>query len=196
MLGLIGALNPKRFPIFLCVYVIAIVAVRIGLPERSPYEALSMPFVLGMTAYRYREAVPTSWLAVLTVAVIWAAALISGVLREDISTIALGYFALRIGLVNTPLLLKYNRVGDYSYGTYIYAWPIQQVLVATAVVATPLALFFWSAAGVIIMGALSWHFVEHPALKVRHQITGLVANLFMMLRRGYSREGKIASDAA
>jgi peptidoglycan/LPS O-acetylase OafA/YrhL len=59
-----------------------------------------------------------------------------------------------------------DRFGDISYGIYIYAWPVQQILVwpgqggyTNAALATPI---------VIALATLSWFFVEKPALQAKN----------------------------
>jgi len=49
--------------------------------------------------------------------------------------------------------------GDFSYGTYLYAYPIQQMLVSTFVFAFPIIVLL---SIVLSLGAgfLSWHLVE------------------------------------
>jgi peptidoglycan/LPS O-acetylase OafA/YrhL len=62
------------------------------------------------------------------------------------------------------LLLNFNRLGDYSYGVYIYAAPIQQTLVALNPGLSTLMLTIYASAASLVMAALSWRFVEKPAL--------------------------------
>jgi peptidoglycan/LPS O-acetylase OafA/YrhL len=59
------------------------------------------------------------------------------------------------------------RSGDYSYGLYVYAFPVQQLVIASlAGRATPYAVFLITAASVLPIAALSWHGVEKRALKL------------------------------
>jgi peptidoglycan/LPS O-acetylase OafA/YrhL len=70
-----------------------------------------------------------------------------------------------------------HRVGarhDVSYGVYLYAFPIQQVLALLDVARTGTATFIaLSVAGSLVAGWLSWHAVERPALALRHATWGL-----------------------
>jgi peptidoglycan/LPS O-acetylase OafA/YrhL len=55
---------------------------------------------------------------------------------------------------------------DLSYGIYIYHWPLQQLLVLTALGTTSAAVFVpVSIALVLIPAAASWYLVERPALR-------------------------------
>jgi peptidoglycan/LPS O-acetylase OafA/YrhL len=83
---------------------------------------------------------------------------------------------LLMGLAYLPWLhpLSLGRFGDFSYGTYLYAYPIQQSLVMRAHGAiSPWLLFAEAAPLTLAAGALSWflverHFLERNSVK-RHE---------------------------
>jgi peptidoglycan/LPS O-acetylase OafA/YrhL len=78
------------------------------------------------------------------------------------------YLALGIKL---PPFAKY---GDLSYGVYIYAWPIQQ-LVVMWLHSGWLVNIALSLPMILLCAALSWHFVEAPALRVKdRKLAGLL----------------------
>ena len=57
---------------------------------------------------------------------------------------------------------------DLSYGFYIYHWPLQQILMLTALAAAPTAVFVpVSIALAVLPAAASWYLVERPALLLR-----------------------------
>lgn len=60
----------------------------------------------------------------------------------------------------------FNRLGDYSYGIYIYGWPIQQVLL-TRSSGSPVRLFVLAFPCILVLAGLSWHLLEERALKCR-----------------------------
>jgi FkbM family methyltransferase len=74
----------------------------------------------------------------------------------------LGYALLVVGYHPALQVDWYRRVGDYSYGTYVYAWPIQQMLFPYS--ADAMHLFVLSLPLTLGVAAVSWHFVEKPAL--------------------------------
>ena len=63
--------------------------------------------------------------------------------------------------------LVYNRVGDYSYGLYVYAFPIQQALVNVKHDLDPFGLFAAAFALTLLMAMASWHGMEKPALGLK-----------------------------
>jgi len=65
-------------------------------------------------------------------------------------------------------LSAFGRSADFSYGIYLYAFPIQQALVALlGREVHPLVLFACSMPPSVLAGAVSWHLVEKHFLRRR-----------------------------
>lgn len=62
---------------------------------------------------------------------------------------------------------SFHKLGDYSYGIYIYAFPIQQLLVLKVGLLNPFIHFICSFPLSLIVAALSWHFIEKPILGLK-----------------------------
>lgn len=74
---------------------------------------------------------------------------------------------LAFGLSYSPTLNWLTRTGDYSYGIYIYAFPIQQTI-ASLYPSMPLADYLLACSALVLACAiLSWHLVERPALALK-----------------------------
>lgn len=96
----------------------------------------------------------------------WAAAAAYGTAAYEAAfTVALAYGLLWFALVPAGAIRRFNRIGDYSYGLYILCFPIQQTFVMLDPQITPAWLFICSFPAVLAFAILSWHFVEHPALR-------------------------------
>jgi len=65
-------------------------------------------------------------------------------------------------------LRAFNRLGDYSYGLYVYAFPTQQVIVSFIRGIQPQALFGVSFIVTLILAVVSWHIVEKPSLSMKN----------------------------
>ena len=79
----------------------------------------------------------------------------------------LAYLVLYLAIVRMPLK-KFFLERDYSYGMYIFVFPIQQVLsqfFSTSLNVASLALL--AIICTAPLAVLSWHFVEKPALKLK-----------------------------
>ena len=64
-------------------------------------------------------------------------------------------------------LREFNRLGDYSYGLYVYAFPIQQVIASFMKGIQPQSLFGVSFFITLAFAVLSWHLVEKPMLALK-----------------------------
>jgi peptidoglycan/LPS O-acetylase OafA/YrhL len=78
--------------------------------------------------------------------------------------VCIPYLAISFGLAQNALITRLTRTGDYSYGVYIYAFPIQQALVYLypKLKLTPYLLA--STAITLIFAIASWHLIESRAL--------------------------------
>jgi len=79
--------------------------------------------------------------------------------------LVLPYLLLYLAYVPGGAIRCYNRFGDYSYGFYIYAFVVQQTIIAWFPgIAIPL-LIISSSVTTVALAALSWHFIEKPSLR-------------------------------
>ncbi len=126
---------------------------------------LAFPFAVGMSFWVWRTHIRLSgWLALIFLA---ASMLIRGTeWFFPVFTTALSYAVFVAGYARVPMLLHYNRIGDYSYGTYIYAFPVQQ-LVAYHGILSPEANIALALPVTLFCAILSWHWVEAPMLKLK-----------------------------
>lgn len=126
-------------------------------------------FTAGMVTYLYREAIPRSgWIALGTLLALILSAHYSALAVDVLSPIAVAYGTFYVAF--SPRTLQAARYGDFSYGTYLYAFPIQQLLVAETRLAFPV---FVAAALLlsVLAGTASWYGVErwfHRSGRARH----------------------------
>jgi peptidoglycan/LPS O-acetylase OafA/YrhL len=65
---------------------------------------------------------------------------------------------------------NFAKNGDFSYGIYLYAWPIQQlVMLFLARYLSSLGLFCIALPIAIFAAFLSWNYIEKPFLKLKHK---------------------------
>ena len=105
----------------------------------------------------------------IAAAMILCAALFSPRCAEPGLAIAGGYvlFYLAFHCNGT----RYNRIGDradLSYGTYLYAWPIQNLLIYWFHGISPWALDLIALPASLLLATASWYGVERPFMRLSH----------------------------
>lgn len=120
-------------------------------------------FALGAGAYAWRDRIPMNWgiLALLFLLMLGANRLGLGLHAR---ALFVGYLVLCCGLLTARKFRISGRWPDYSYGMYIYAFPVMMVVQGVAHFKTYPALALANFAATLPLAALSWHFVEKPVL--------------------------------
>lgn len=78
------------------------------------------------------------------------------------------YCLFYIGTRQRPVLNRIGRSNDLSYGIYLYAWPIQQLLCQYCVgPGRPWTLTAATLPVVAVVAAASWVLIERPALRLK-----------------------------
>ena len=83
---------------------------------------------------------------------------------------AIPYAAISFALTPLPFIKRSGRFGDFSYGMYIYAFPIMQTIVMLYPRIGQAAFVAVSVSLAVVAGALSWWLVESRALKAKSLI--------------------------
>lgn len=138
-----------------------------------PGRALILCFLWGVALFMVKERLPRSLaLAALAAAAMEAALWAPG--GSYLMAVPTAYLTVWLGLANPPKPALLFR-GDYSYGMYLYGYPVQQTLVhlwpgmpwfANALAALPIAFG---------LAQISWWGVETRALRLRpvlHRLEG------------------------
>lgn len=80
--------------------------------------------------------------------------------------VAGAYLILWLAHIPTRHVSRFAKHGDYSYGIYLYAFPIQQMLAHWSGTHSPWLLFAMAWPATLVAGALSWHLVEHRFVRM------------------------------
>lgn len=142
---------------------------------RSP--RLILFCLAGITAYQFRRRIPYSRalliLSLAACAAIYAFAPMNteAPVIATLACVPVVYITLYAGVSDLPRLPFFHR-GDYSYGIYLYGFPLQQAVKAMLPGLTdPWALNAVAIPVVVLFAAFSWHAIERPVLKVRQQFS-------------------------
>jgi peptidoglycan/LPS O-acetylase OafA/YrhL len=133
-------------------------------PLEDSQARLPWMFSTGAAAYLLRDHIRLSWKAFGAAAIALATATLNPTAFAIVYTAVLPYLMLCLAYLPGGAVLRFNRLGDYSYGTYIYAYPVQQSLLALRPGMGPLELLALSLVATLALAVVSWHVVESPAL--------------------------------
>ena len=125
-------------------------------------------FFLGSCAYVWRKHIVFSGLTALVIAIFLVLATLylkSGVV--PIYAVGMPYLILYLAYIPKGVIRQFNKLGDYSYGIYIYAFPIQQSVLYLNPNLSFGMYIAYSALGTLAMAIFSWHVVEKRCLKFR-----------------------------
>lgn len=174
LLAVIGLTALLRRPALLVIFTMIIMsttAILLYKAALSPKETLLLQFLMlfeffmaGVTVAILSDHIIVAWPLLLVAAIITSIAIVTGSFFI-VGPISMTYLVVGFGVQNkVDLLFKVRASGDYSYGTYLWAFPIQQIVQETletnhwfvnVAAALPLTL---------LIAAVSWHTVEKPAL--------------------------------
>lgn len=126
---------------------------------------LGLSFALGCAFAAWKSAVKPSW--------IWGAGLATLAALLPVGKVALLLWisgvcvlALWLALEGRWLPVVPQRMGDWSYGAYLYGFPIQQWLAQAGVQHWGLVWFIIGSTVVTLaLAGASWHLVEKPAMR-------------------------------
>ena len=130
-------------------------------------------FFSGAAFYVLKEHItlsrPYFWVCVIA---LLSSALIGRQTFFTVYVLTLAYTLLYLAYIPSGLVRRYSRAGDYSYGVYIYAFPVQQSVAALVPGISALSLFVLSASLTFLCAALSWHTLERRALGLKGLYAG------------------------
>jgi peptidoglycan/LPS O-acetylase OafA/YrhL len=123
-------------------------------------------YLAGVAFYLFRELIPKlSWIAAAGVlALLVAARLPFGC--AALFPIAGTYLIFYLAYASWIRLERFGRFGDFSYGTYLYAFPVQQLLMRTfGHPVSPWVLFLCATPLTLLLAVASWYGVERRFLQ-------------------------------
>lgn len=125
-------------------------------------------FTSGALLYQWRDKVPARWsLVAVSLAIVAAASLLPD--YRMVAAVPLAY-----AIIVSGALIHHKRLRlrtDLSYGLYIYAFPIQQLLVIGGLMwLNPFAFFVVATIATLPLAAASWFLVENPARSLKHRL--------------------------
>ena len=117
-----------------------------------------------MVAWALRDRLTISWVGVAVAAILLCAAIYLEAMRT-VGPLPLTYLVLAAGGARPALFTSRT---DISYGFYVFAFPVQQLLANAGVQRWGITAFIaLSIAGTLPLALGSWFLVERPGMRLR-----------------------------
>lgn len=126
----------------------------------------TLVFLTGAMFFQFQHRIPANWWLVgLSISVVAASGWIQN--YRVIGAVPLAYMII----VSGALVRKARLTNDLSYGVYIYAFPVQQLLATCGLAGfNPLVFFVLATAITLPLAALSWFLVEKRAVALKRRL--------------------------
>jgi len=126
-------------------------------------------FFVGATCWMFRDRIKLHPIfAAIALFTLVMGVDLSPLLKESVLLVAFPYLIFFAALWRPVALPGFHKLGDISYGTYLYAFPVQQTIAALyGPGVTPWTLTSLALGPTLIMAWLSSRLVERPALQLK-----------------------------
>lgn len=126
-------------------------------------------FFAGSLAYVLRNWIRLSGrtaAALLGVIIVSIVVSSSFLVRQAVLALVLPYLLLWFAYVPAGVIRRWNALGDYSYGLYIYSVPIQIAILTLGIGTTPATNLAVAMLVALTFAVGSWHLLERRALRI------------------------------
>lgn len=138
----------------------------IGKPDFTP--RFFCHFLAGMCFYSYRNRIPRSRTLFSIALTIFCIALFAIKGLSYVQPIFGSYVLFYLAFTQSISFKNFSKAGDFSYGIYVYAWPVQQLVIVFFEKHLNVSLLFMlSLMFAFPLAWLSWHYIEKPFLSFK-----------------------------
>jgi len=118
-------------------------------------------YLAGVVVYLYRKSIGLNLLSVAVAGAVLVGACFVPLGLLTAIPLAGSYLLVTAAYSPVIRLHHFARFGDFSYGTYLYAFPVQQMLVRYGRASmSPMLLFLMATPITAVLAAASWHLIE------------------------------------
>jgi peptidoglycan/LPS O-acetylase OafA/YrhL len=124
-------------------------------------------FCIGAALFVQRERVALRWDLFWAGVVAYLVSLLaSPTVHQSVAILVVPYLTVVLAYRTSSALRVPPRLGDLSYGVYVYGFPVQQLL-SEHLIRDPWVMFVAAMPLVAGLAFASWHLVEAPALRLK-----------------------------
>ncbi|MBW0089256.1 acyltransferase family protein [Pseudonocardia oceani] len=184
-LGAVGLLRRRTWPLLVVaglvwLFVVGQLVTGAGIYEASDTLSIAVRFgamfLAGAVVHRLAHHIPVGWAGGAVASALLVSAVVlavqaggdpqSTLVYVVVAPLAVAYLVLLLGA--RPELRRIGARRDLSYGLYVYAWPVQILLIVAGASLWPVALFGVGSLVIALgMAWASWTWVEAPALRLK-----------------------------
>ena len=127
-------------------------------------------FFVGLIFFLWKDRIPLSW-SIFTISLVASYAFLYFHHTIYLASPFLVYCTVFLGVIGLPEV-KWLNGKDYSYGIYLYGFPIIQatLCIAPSLRGHVVVVGIISLTTTVLFAALSWTFIEKPALKLKRHL--------------------------
>jgi peptidoglycan/LPS O-acetylase OafA/YrhL/predicted O-methyltransferase YrrM len=130
-------------------------------------------FVIAATLFSLRRWVVMRWEVAVLAVTTFGITIVMGGSAPLIAAVALGpYLVLYLAYKRSTIFRLPSSFGDYSYGIYIYAFPVQQTISFLLHPTSGWLMFAIAMPITAVAAVLSWHWIERPSLNIKSRLVG------------------------
>jgi peptidoglycan/LPS O-acetylase OafA/YrhL len=139
-------------------------------PEQFAGHTVTYYFFIGMMFYHWRDYIPARWW-LFGLSIIGSYVFLNSSHTVYLVPVFVTYCTVFLGVRALPEL-QWLRTRDYSYGIYLYGYPIIQALLAFVPLlrGNGVLTFVVGTTSTIVFAALSWHVIERRALALKNRL--------------------------
>lgn len=132
-----------------------------------PYLSWGIYFFAGSFVFFIKDKIILDYRILIVLIILWILARDIEIVNVISEIICFSYFTLWMSF-NTPVVFSnFFKENDFSYSMYLYAYPLQQIIIFESGGISPLKLILLSLPGLIPLCWASWNFIEKPSLKLK-----------------------------
>ena len=137
-------------------------------------------FLYGSALYLWRDKVPMRSAALVALPALLVAASFNKTAFFVAYTLSLAPLVMHLAYLPGGAIRRFNEWGDYSYGVYIWAFPIQQTLALLFPGLSLWPMVALSAALSLVVATLSWSLIEKRALALKGDFAAGTSRVFTL----------------
>lgn len=175
LLGVLGLLKPKiLLSLFALIFSLFELHTRytslsFGTINIGYFLEFFIYFLAGSLIFLYKEFIKLDKIYLFTIVGIFLISIPFGGVRDEVFVFIGSYLVLYLSLTPRIKFYKYNKMGDLSYGLYIYAFPVQQLITFMygGRMEYPIINFLIALIFSLLLAFISWNLIEKKALRLK-----------------------------